>query len=975
MDWPRFAFPWALALLAAVPWTIWIGTRIQSLSTGRKWTAIFLRTVILLCLIAALAGMEYVRTNDDLAVFFLLDHSDSISEAQRLASAQWVRNVADEFMTDKDKAGVIVFGEDASIELSVDSTLGLRDILSYVGGEQTDLAAAIRLALAAFPQGHMKRLLVYSDGNETRGAALEEVKIARAAGVEVSTVPLTTEAPEEVRLRAVTAPNRVEAGEPFQLRIVASAESDTEATLRVFQRVGSERRLLPPQTVHLQAGDNTFVLTQELTKSGFYEYEVTIESESDTISENNSGRAFTIVHGEPRVLYVDSDPEHSVYLLPALIAEGIQVETAFPGEIPTSLAQLQNYDALILSNVSSTDLSADQMRGIEAMVRDLGIGLIMIGGPESFGAGGYLDTPIENALPVDMDIKQRKILPRGALVLVLHTMEFRDGNAWAREISLAALNVLSAQDLMGMLAYHWQGGDAWIHPLAPVGDKSGMQDAIRKGTQNIGDMPGFGPTMKMAYDALKSADAAAKRMIIISDGDPGAPPRGLVTDIKDAGIAVSTVCINPHSPSDMNIMRSISEKTGGQFYYVTDPQNLPQIFTKEASVVKRGLLIEKAFTPKVNHDSELLYGLGETGIPDLLGYVVTTAKETATVPLVSHEGDPILAHWRYGLGKSVAFTSDVTNRWAAPWLSWEGFDRFWSQTVRWATRDLAPSNFRVETMVRDGRGYIKIDAVDDSGRFINFLRPRGAVTGPGPEFRKVELELPQTAPGIYEGTFPLADSGLYMINILYTREDGTEGSIPAGLALGYSPEYEYATSNLPLLEQLASTGGGRVMMADENPFEHTLIAAPAITPIWHVLVAIAACLFPLEIFVRRVMIPFAAIYDASVRGARRVPGLRRIVPAPAPRPAAVTGTYSSAPARERSYISGAEPAPSSFGATPTTVTADDALEPLAAEESVDKGEAPGRSSYTQVLLAAKKRAIERKTRRTEGIGKDEESEK
>ncbi len=970
MEWPRFAFPWALALLVAVPWTIWIGMRIQSLSTGRKWTAIVLRTVILLCLIAALAGMELVRITDDLAVFFLLDHSDSISEAQRLASAQWVRNVADEFMTEKDKAGVIVFGEDASIELSVDSTLGLRDILSYVGGEQTDLAAAIRLGLAAFPQGHMKRIVIYSDGNETRGTALEEVKLAQAGGVEVNTVPLRTQEGQDVRLRAVSTPSRVQANEPFQLRIVASAEQDTEATLRVFQRVGSERRLLAPQRVSLQKGDNTFVLTQELANSGFYEYEVTIESEWDTIPENNSGRAFTIVHGEPRVLYVESDPEHSLYLGPALIEEGIQVETISPAEIPTSLAQLQNYDALILSNVSSTDLSADQMRGIEAMVRDLGIGLIMIGGPESFGAGGYLDTPIENALPVDMDIKQRKILPRGALALVLHTVEFVDGNAWAREISLAALNVLSSQDLMGMLAYHWQGGDSWIHPLAPVGDKSSMRIAIRRGTQNIGDMPGFGPTMKMAYDALKSADAAAKRMIIISDGDPGAPPRGLVNDIKNAGIAVSTVCINPHSPSDMNIMRSISEKTGGQFYYVTDPQNLPQIFTKEASVVKRGLLIEKAFTPKVNHDSELLYGLGETGIPDLLGYVVTTPKETATVPLVSHEGDPILAHWRYGLGKSVAFTSDVTNRWAAPWLSWEGFDRFWSQTVRWATRDLAPSNFRVETMVRDGRGYIKIDAVDDSGRFINFLRPRGAVTGPGPEFRKVELELPQTAPGIYEGTFPLADSGLYMINILYTREDGTEGSIPAGLALGYSPEYEYATSNLPLLEQIASTGGGRMMMQDENPFEHTLAAAPAIASIWHLLVVIAACLFPLEIFIRRVVIPFAAIYDASVRGVRRVPGLRRLVHAPAPRPVPVTGTYRSAPARERSYDSAAEPSPSSFGATPATASADDALQPAGEEEPVKKAEAPSRSSYTQELLAAKKRAIERKTRRTEGIGTD-----
>ena len=168
---PRFAFPLALLLLAAVPWSIWMGMRIRSLSAGRKWVAITLRSIILICLITALAGMQLIKIEDELAVFFLLDHSDSVSEDQRLLSAQWVRNVADEFMTDRDKAGVIVFGEDASIELSVDKVLGLRDIMSFVPGEQTDLSSAIRLAMAALPQGHQKRIVVYSDCMNDRRTA------------------------------------------------------------------------------------------------------------------------------------------------------------------------------------------------------------------------------------------------------------------------------------------------------------------------------------------------------------------------------------------------------------------------------------------------------------------------------------------------------------------------------------------------------------------------------------------------------------------------------------------------------------------------------------------------------------------------------------------------------------------------------------------------------------------------------------
>ena len=972
MDIPRFVFPWALCLLVLVPWTIWLGARIRSLSTGRKWTAVFLRVVILICLIGAVAGTELERITDDLAVYFLLDQSDSIPEESRMASAQAVRNVSEQFMTAKDKAGVIVFGREASIELGVDSTLGMGDILSYVETDQTDLASAIRLAIAAFPQGHMKRIVVYSDGNETRGTVLEEAKLARAAGISIDVVPLRSDNPQEVRVRDVSVPGQANADEPFQLRIVVYAEQDSEATLRVFQRLGAQTRQLTPQDVTLQAGDNTFVLTQELQSPGFYEYEVVVESLSDTVLANNRGRAFTVVQGEPRILYVEGDAEHGLYLEPALRSEGLNVVKVHPGMLPASLAQLQNYDAVVLADVSATDLTLDQMKSIEAMVRDLGIGLVAVGGPSSFGAGGYLDTPVENALPVDMDIKQRKMMPRGALALIMHTCEFRDGNAWARDIALASLNVLSSQDLMGMLGYVHGGqglisGDSWIFDLGPVRDKSAMRQLISEGSTRIGDMPSVVPTLKMAYTALKGADAAVKRIMLISDGDPAGPSPVLLQQLKNAGISVSTVCINPHSMSDQNMLRNLSTITGGQYYFVTNPNKLPQIFMKEAAVVKRGLLIEKPFQPKPNHDSELLFGLGDTPMPDLQGYVVTTAKDNATVPLLSHEDDPVLAHWRYGLGKSVAFTSDATNRWAVDWLNWPGFNRFWAQTVRWATRELSPSNFRVETAVRDGMGHIKIDAVDEDGNFINFLSPRGVVTGPAPDFKRREIELPPTGPGIYEATFPLDDSGVYMMNLLYEKGDGTQGTIPAGLALGYSPEYEYTTTNIPLLEQVADVGAGQIRTGDSNPYEHDLVAAPSVKPIWHLLALVAACLFPLEIFVRRVVVPFAVIYDPIVRFLRRLPALGRLIPMPALRPAPVTGTYSAAPAAtEREYLAGRDEATTESFASSVRPPAAAAAEPGESEGTGEAQQVPEKpkSEYTSQLLAAKDRAIARKTRRT-----------
>lgn len=956
---PRFADPWMLLFLLLIPWSIYAGMGIRSLGAVRKWTAIVLRCLIIACLAAALARTELVKHHDRLAVFFLLDHSDSVPEPARLSAAQWVRNVCERDMTEDDRAGVIVFGENASVELKADASLNMGPIRSQVGGEQTDLAGALRLAMAAFPEGHMRRMVVLSDGNETRGAALEETKIARADGIAVDALPLRADEGQEVRVREVTAPGQVDADEPFQLRIVANARQATGATLRVYQRGTENRILIQEEDVTLDRGDNVFLLPQELRRPGFYQYEAVLESDDDTISMNNTGRGFTRVHGEPRVLVLASDPEESAALVNGLMAEGIDVEQTHPAALSPSPARLQNYDAVLLANVSATELSPKQLSLLEAAVRDHGIGLVMVGGPDSFGAGGYLDTPVEKALPVDMDIKQRKVLPRGALVTILHTCEFVDGNAWARDITIAALEVLASQDLMGGLGYMHATGDSWIFDLQPVGDKVAVREAIRRGASAIGDMPSMAPTLQMAYDALadEGTDAAVKRVLIISDGDAAMPARGLLKKYADAGIAISAVCINPHSASDQGRLEALAQATGGQYYYVNNPARLPQIFMKEAAVVKRGVLVEEEFVPAFWHDSELLLGLGEGDLPPLLGYVVTTPKENATVALVSHEDDPVLAQWRYGLGKAVAFTSDVSDRWAAPWLGWEGYNRFWAQTVRWAMRDVTPSDFRVETSIQDGMGYVRIDAVDSEGNFVNFLRPEGVVTSP--EFEKIDLRISQTGPGIYEGYFPLGGAGIYMANLTYTREDGTAGMIPTGLALDYSREYEYSTTNLTLLEDMALAGGGRLLGAEENPFLHDLEAPPAITPVWYYLAALAACLLPLEIFVRRVVIPLSAVLMPVMAFLRRIPGIKRLAPKPKERTAPLTGVYRAA--TEHDFGEAEE------GATFGTVRAptDPPLGPAPPPEAAP-ATPQGKSEYTSKLLQAKQRALEEKNNKGKG---------
>ena len=89
-----------------------------------------------------------------------------------------------------------------------------------------------------------------------------------------------------------------------------------------------------------------------------------------------------------------------------------------PEALPTSLDGFNKYDSVILSNVSALRISKRQMELVRSYVRDHGGGLVMLGGEESFGVGGYYHTPVEEALPVTMEARQKVEIPSLAVVLV-----------------------------------------------------------------------------------------------------------------------------------------------------------------------------------------------------------------------------------------------------------------------------------------------------------------------------------------------------------------------------------------------------------------------------------------------------------------------------------------------------------------------------------------------------------------------------
>jgi len=604
--------------------------------------------------------------------------------------------------------------------------------------------------------------------------------------------------------------------------------------------------LLGSQPVKLDAGKNLFSFPQTLSEPGFYGYDVQIEVSGDTVAQNNRAASFASVRGDPRILMVSAQPKEDANLVAALRSANVEVVQKDVTVVPDTLAEFQSYDAVFLSNIAAGDLGHDRMRLIESAVRDFGVGLVCLGGDNSFAAGGYRNTPLEATLPLDMELSSKKVLPSGALVLVMHGMEFGNGNQVSREVAIAALDSLGPMDELGVLL--WDGTDRWLVPLQKVTDKRSIAKTIAG--MNQGDLPTFQNLMTMGYEGLRKSTANLKHMIVFSDGDPGAPTDKLMNQMVDARMTVSTVMIGGHVNPDTMI--KIAEQGRGRFYDVKSAAMLPQIFIKEAAVILKSAIFEEPFKPQVASSSELIRGIGAAEFPILRGYVATTAKPRAEIPILSEKGDPILAHWQYGLGRAVAFTSDARSKWAQDWMGWGKYQQFWSQTAKWALRRVDASEFNTEVNVENGIGHVSVEALDPEGNFRNFLKLRTAVVSPKGERQDVVLE--QTGPGRYEAKFDTREVGAYLLNLQDLDDAGAvRGAQVLGASVNYSPEFNASAPNLSLLRRLVETSGGRWLEpGKDNPFLIGRQKTFQPVDLWERLFRLLVLLFVVDVGVRRV---------------------------------------------------------------------------------------------------------------------------
>lgn len=834
-----------LWLLALIP-VFWFVQRFSlvDLSRFQQFLSFVIRSLIVACLALAMSGVATLSYSNRLAVVVMVDVSPSVPDAA-IADAQKYIDSLWKDRKKRDTLRVITFS--ASSRLRVAAGKAAPKIKRHPNEVATDLQSALRHAYGLFPPRTLKRVVVLTDGRETRGSISDEIRKARKRGIRIYARRVKGVYPPEVLIQNLRLPSSIRLRAPFMMTVeVFSTYSIEKLPLTIYK----DGYVFAHKTVKVKPGVQRFRFKAQIDEAGLVSFQAIIRPKRDRFRGNNFYVRMIPIKGKPRILYLEGKPSQSHYLARALRKQKFNVEVRSAYGVPSRLSDLERYDLVLLSDIPAYQISTQQMRLFEAYAKDLGGGVVMVGGENSFGPGGYFQTRMEKLLPVRFDVEKKKETPSLALVLIIDKSGSMSGQriALAREAAKATVQMLGGNDQVGIVAFDSRPHE--VVSLQSASNKSRILYDVSRIAASGGTR--IAPSLEMAYRMLSGARAKVKHVILLSDGQDSR--RGIfeiVQAMHADRITVSTIALG--RGTDRSLLQSIADSGGGRGYFTEDPYNIPKIFTKETSKVTRSSFVEEPFRPRVVRYSQAIKGINFSSAPYLLGYVSTKAKPRSQVILSTEYGEPLLATWRYGLGKVAAFTSDVKNRWSVQWLSWNGYGKFWAQVIRDTMRQGPSQNFQVTASIQEGQGIIKVDATNAQGQYLNRLDGKAIILDP--RLKKKTIKLRQTAPGFYEGRFRAVRYGAYLVKARFFNKKRFVGMGEASASYAYPAEWLSASPDVPRLKSMAQLGKGGLdptptALWHRKPSERLL----AHRPLWPYFVILALFLFVIDVFLRRIRI-------------------------------------------------------------------------------------------------------------------------
>jgi uncharacterized membrane protein len=845
--------PAALWLLAAVP-LVWVAMRFgrTNFNRGQQRTQAVLRSLLLALLAFALARPVIATGSSRLSVIYVVDVSQSIAPAAIERAASKIEALQRDLTPAH--SSIVAFGLDAKVLPDVAAVRAIAgQDPSAEGGpvdrSGSDLERALSEARAEIAAGHVGRLVLFSDGRQTRGDAAEAAIRSAADGVPVSVEPLDPRDLGDVWLDGVDLPEHLSAGALVQARVRIGSQRDTRAVVELRQ----SGRVLARDAASLKVGTTEVPLDIVLEESGAHVLEAVVMAESDPVDVNNRLARETLVRARPRVLYVEGAIASASYLQRALQQAGFDVEVRPPAGLPTSRAAFDPWDTVILSDVSRSMIPEATMSSLTDWVELGGGGLLVAGGEAVFGetadggTGGYRNTPLERLTPVTFE---RRDEPEVALVIVLDRSWSMAGQVMelCKSAAQAAIDVLTDEQSVGVITFN--DGFNWDVTLRNVGQHRAAIKKTIAGIEPAGHTLIF-PAVEQAYLALRDARARAKHVVLLSDGRSYPDDyETLVKKMVDAKMTVSSIAVGP--AADVELLTNIAKWGKGRSYVVEDAREVPQIFVKEAKNAATPAFDEKRLTPVLKARA-FLEGVDFTGVPALRGRTATVLKDDALELVATEDGDPILAFWPIGLGRTAVFASDVKDRWASDWIRWRGYGPFFTAVVRALERpqraplalEIAPAAARGETQ----RVAVAVEARDVNGDYRNGLHP--IVRVDLASGRSAEIATHQTAPGRYEATVVADPREPVAISV-----GGVEGARPTSRLIIPDPhaELRFRKSDEARLRAIAEATGGAWTPSAATLREMSGASSTARRALWPWLVIAALVLWLADILLRRIRI-------------------------------------------------------------------------------------------------------------------------
>ncbi len=840
-----FLTPAALLLLLLLP-LLWALPHLapRRAAPRRTLASLVVRSLIAVALIGGLAGAQLVREVRDLTTVFVLDASDSLSPTQRVSAERYV-NAALVARRPGDLAAVVVFGEQALVERAPGRFPTIGRINSVPVTSRTNIHDALNLAMALFPAELQKRIVLVSDGGENSGRAIDAARVAAVRGIPIDVVSIPGTRGDDVLLEGLTAPGIAREGQQIGLtaRVRSSIATSGELTTLVDGAVVST------QQVTIPAGSSSLTVSVPAGSAGARRIELRLDATGDTEAQNNRGAAFTDVQGPPRILLIASDAARARPLAAALTASGVRPDIRAPAAVSIRPEDLDSYAAIGLIDTPARDLPRPLIDALGPYVQERGRGLLMVGGPDGFGAGGYRRTKIEPLLPVRLDPLDTSKQPDLALVMVIDrsgsmaeaaSQGGRSRLDVAKEAVYQAALGLGKQDKVGIVGFDSEA--QWVMQVQPLPPIDSIANAL--GTFGPGGGTDIRSGIALAADALAKTDAKIKHVLLLTDGYADSNYSDLVRRMRADGVTISTFAIG--SETNLNL-QEVAQSGGGRFYQVARVEDVPAAFLQETVIVAGRDIVEKQIAPVIALRDPILPSDG--ALPPVYGYNGTEQKETARTILVTPDAKPLLAQEQIGLGRSVAWTSDLRGGWGRDWVTWDGFVRFAGGLANLLIPPRSDAQLNLTATADSGRAVVELRAQDASGAALDGLTLDGRLRDP--QDAAAPLSFTQVGPGRYRASAPATDPGVYLVQL--TAQRGGEAAMVAttGLVVSYALEYSAQRDNPQLLADIAAASGGRVEPPAASVFDPQPQPVGATREIGLPLLWLALLLWPLDIAIRR----------------------------------------------------------------------------------------------------------------------------